>query len=460
MAGRLSFSIAINLLTQNFKAGANYVKSAFRSMQMQVLTFAAALGAGGVGLNNLVSRFISVARETNRVTTALKNVSGSAIQYADNMRFLIDMAKKYGLEINALTGNFAKFTAAASASNMSMVDQRKIFESVSRAVTAFGLSAEDSNGVFLALSQMMSKGKISSEELRLQMEERLPIALQAMAKAAGVSVSGLDKLLKQGRLMSADVLPKFAEALNEMIPNVDTNNLETSVNRLKNIFTELVNSLDIQGKYKAVVDWLTGALDALRGKINGVFAAVATFLGGKLVASIYGYFKQSWSYIDDTVNRVKIAEEQKLLAVKKRVQAQELYDKTLSDYETINNGKRLASAQQLSRAKIALETAELKEKKAINALKVASENAAALKTSGICNKLFMTIKVGFINAGKAMKALFLASLPMALLSALSAVVAYLKNVYDETKRVRNIFSDYKKELSSIDRSPEIAQLQV
>lgn len=460
MAGRLSFSIAINLLTQNFKAGANYVKSAFRSMQMQVLTFAAALGAGGVGLNNLVSRFISVARETNRVTTALKNVSGSAIQYADNMRFLIDMAKKYGLEINALTGNFAKFTAAASVSNMSMVDQRKIFESVSRAVTAFGLSAEDSNGVFLALSQMMSKGKISSEELRLQMGERLPIALQAMAKAAGVSVSGLDKLLKQGRLMSADVLPKFAEALNEMIPNVDTNNLETSVNRLKNIFTELVNSLDIQGKYKAVVDWLTGALDALRGKINGVFAAVATFLGGKLVASIYGYFKQSWIYIDDTVNRVKIAEEQKLLAVKKRVQAQELYDKTLSDYETINNGKRLASAQQLSRAKIALETAELKEKKAINALKVASENAAALKTSGIWNKLFMTIKVGFINAGRAMKALFLASLPMALLSALSAVVAYLKNVYDETKRVRNIFSDYKKELSSIDRSPEIAQLQV
>lgn len=38
---------------------------------------------------------------------------------------------------------------------------------------------------------MMSKGKVSSEELRLQMGERLPIALQAMAKAAGVSVGGL-----------------------------------------------------------------------------------------------------------------------------------------------------------------------------------------------------------------------------------------------------------------------------
>lgn len=80
------------------------------------------------------------------------------------------MAKKYGIEINALTGNYAKFTVAASISGMSMMDQRKIFESVSRAVTAFGMSAEDSNGVFLALSQMMSKGKVSSEELRLQWE--------------------------------------------------------------------------------------------------------------------------------------------------------------------------------------------------------------------------------------------------------------------------------------------------
>ena len=42
MAGRLSFSIAINLLTENFKRGTNQVKAAFRSMQMQILTFAAA----------------------------------------------------------------------------------------------------------------------------------------------------------------------------------------------------------------------------------------------------------------------------------------------------------------------------------------------------------------------------------------------------------------------------------
>ena len=300
MAGRLSFSIAINLLTENFRKGSNQVKAAFRSMQMQILTFAAALGAGGIGLSNLVSRFIDVARETNRVTTALKNVSGGTAQFADNQRYLLDLAKKYGMEINALTASYAKFTAAASISDMSMMDQRKIFESVSRACTAFGMSADDSNGVMLALSQMMSKGKISSEELRLQMGERLPVALQAMAKAAGVSVADLDKLMKQGQLMSKDMLPKFAEALNEMIPNVDTDNLETSVNHLKNAFTELVNGADVQSKYKSLIDWLTGAIQGLGENLKNIltlaFAGIV-FVATSAATKVW----RGWSSAYDSV---------------------------------------------------------------------------------------------------------------------------------------------------------------
>ncbi|MEG1838449.1 MAG: hypothetical protein RR220_04070, partial [Bacteroidaceae bacterium] len=71
MAGKLSFSIAINLLTENFKKGATFVKNGFRNMQVQVIAFAAALGAGGLGLSNLVSKLIDTARETSRVSTAL-----------------------------------------------------------------------------------------------------------------------------------------------------------------------------------------------------------------------------------------------------------------------------------------------------------------------------------------------------------------------------------------------------
>lgn len=462
MAGKLSFSIAINLLTENFKKGTNQVKAGFKAMQMQVVTFAAALGAGGIGLSNLVSRFVDVARETNRVSTALKNVSGSMSQYADNQRFLVDMAKKYGLEINALTGNFAKFTASASVSNMSMEEQRKIFESVSRAVTAFGMSAEDSNGVFLALSQMMSKGKISSEELRLQMGERLPIALQAMAKAAGTSVAGLDKLLKEGKLMSADVLPKFADALNEMIPNVDTNNLETSVNRLKNIFTELVNSMDVQGKYKSLVDWLAGALDSLKGKISGIFTFIIGIISGKLLLSVTKYFAQFWKLIDTTISKNTVAQEQMKKATEARVAAELAYQKTLADNQQIVNGRRLASDRQLAAAERALNNAKLAEKKANDIAEAASANAAAVQTSNSWAKSLKSIKLGFVQLWRTITGLFKSFLPIAIISGISALISYLVEARKEATRIKNIFADYKKEVAGAlsSTSAEVAQLRV
>lgn len=398
MAGRLSFSIAINFLTENFKKGTNQVKAGFQAMQAQILTFAAALGAGGIGLSNLVTKFIEVAKSTNRVTTALKNVSGSMAVFADNQRYLLDLAKKYGLEINALTGNYAKFTAAASISGMSMQEQRKIFESLSRAATAFGMSADDSNGVFLALSQMMSKGKISSEELRLQMGERLPIALQAMAKAAGTSVAGLDELMKEGKLLSAEVLPKFADALNEMIPNVDTDNLETSLNRLQNAFTKLVNETDIQGKYKGLIDWLTGyvkkATDNIQSVITYVVTAIAVLVTSRLVNKLIVSFQKT-----------------------------ELAAKAAA--------RRAAKAAGQSFDEVAWRS----------------------------QKASSTMKAMFSNAAKSVKAALISMVPTAIIAVIGAVVAKLVVMAQEAKRIKNLFSEYKAELNKSTNTSDIINLQ-
>lgn len=459
MAGKLSFSIAINLLTENFKRGTNNVKNGLRSMQMQVLTFAAALGAGGIGLSNFVSRLIDVARETGRATTALKNVSGTLSAYANNQKYVIDLAKKYGLEVNALTSNFAKFTAAASISGMTMLNQRKVFESVSRASTAFGLSADESNGVMLALSQMMSKGKISSEELRLQMGERLPVALQAMAKAAGVSVAGLDKLLKQGKLMSADILPKFAEALNEMIPNVDTDNIETSVNRLKNTFTEFTSSLGVQNKYKAFIDWLTGALSGLKNSVAGVVAFTISIVSGKLLMSLLSYFGQLWKVIDSTVARAKAAEEKKLLAAQSRIEAEKVYEKTLTNFNTVENGKQLASKKELAKAQKAVDSARVAEKKIMLASQTADEKAAAVASTTVWGKAAVAIKLAWAGVRASLISLWAAIWPMALIAAIGAAIAKIVEMRKEAQRVKNIFSDYQKNLLSSADTSEVTRMQ-
>ena len=294
------------------------------------------------------------------------------------------------------------------------------------------------------------------------MGERLPIALQAMAKAAGTSVAGLDKLLKAGKLMSADVLPKFADALNEMVPNVDTNNLETSVNRLKNIFTELVNSMDVQGKYKSLVDWLAGALDSLKGKISGIFTFIIGIISGKLLLSVTKYFAQFWKLIDTTISKDAVAQEQMKKATEARIAAEKAYQETLTDYETIENNKRLASKKQLAAAERALNQAVLAEKKAIDIAKTASENAAAVQTSNIWAKSLKSIKLGFVQLWRTITGLLKSFLPIAIISGISALVSYLVEARKEAARIKNIFADYKKEVADAlsSTSAEVAQLRV
>lgn len=294
MAGNnLNLAIVLKLVTDNFNKGATRVKASLLSLQRNFLALATAVSAGTVGITNFISRMVDVAKETSRASIALKNVSGSMAAFADHQRWLLDVSKKYGVEINSLTTSFAKFKSAADVSSMSLDDQRKIFESVARAAVSYGLSAEDQKGIFMALSQMMSKNKVMAEELRLQMAERMPVAIQAMAKAAGVTVGELDNLMKQGKVLSADVLPKFADALNQMIAEPDTDNLNKSLVTLSNTFQGLTKNLGIEQMLKSLVDGATKALSTLADNVKGVMtmikAAIAGVLGKGVVSIIRGF---------------------------------------------------------------------------------------------------------------------------------------------------------------------------
>lgn len=459
MSRRLSFSIAVNLLTENFKKGTNTVKNSLRSMQMQVLTFAAALGAGGLGISGLLSRFRDVARETSRVMTALKNVSGGTKGFADNLRFVNDLAKKYGLEINALVGNFAKFTASATQANMPMEQQKKVFESVSRAITAFGLSASESDGVMLALSQMMSKGKISMEELRKQMGEKLPVAIQAMAKALGVSIGEMEKLIGTGKVMSADVLPKFADALNEIIPSVDTDNLETSLSRLSNMFGEIVDASGFQDKYKALIDGLTSLLQTasknMENIVVGIIAAIMFIVSSGLTKIYHKYAEVGKSIIANA----ETTQARLQAATQARVEAEKRLEDAKLAHAQATGKQQIALAREVAAAERNLRNRSLAESKAADRARVASAEATAIKSAGFWGTVGAAAKNTFRQIGGALKSMVASFGFAAIIAGITAVIGYFINWYKHIQKVKNTLSDFKKEASAVGNTQEIKILQ-
>src|SRR5690606_21543153 len=130
---------------------------------------------------------------------------------------------------------------------LSFEEMQMIFEKVSKSASMLGLSVETQEGAFLALSQMLSKGTVQSEELRGQLGERLPGAFEVMAKALGVTTMELGKMLENGEVLAADVLPKFAEAYERAIGADQIERTETlaaAQNRASNKWTEFVENLN------------------------------------------------------------------------------------------------------------------------------------------------------------------------------------------------------------------------
>lgn len=367
----MNFAIAVRLVEQGVQNTANKIKSSLLSIQMQAMALTGALAGGIGGLSDMLSRLIDVARETSRVQTALKNVSGGAAAFGKNLAYIRDLANKYGLEVNGTTSAFTKFTAAASAAGMTMEDQQKVFSSVSKSITAFGLGGEEATLTFYAISQMMAKGKISAEELRRQLGERMPIAMEAMSRAAkrlGFQ-ENLDDLLKGGKLRSLDILPKFAEELDGLIVSVDTDNAETSVNRLKNAFASLAEDWDITGKFKAVVDTLIKLLEGLRSNVSSVAGAIAGILSAKMLGGVADNIRGHYARIREA-NNAELKQIQDDIAKAEenvRITKSEVSRAEVKHQDNVSNARRIET-ERLARAEQSVHSALARQHSAQSAL--------------------------------------------------------------------------------------------
>jgi len=187
-----------------------------------------------------------LAKTFDSLNFSMQKTVGTSEEIASTNTFLIRLAKDYGAELVTLTNRYVKFFVAAKQSGVALKDTQDIFETFTKVSGVMGLRADELNGIFLALEQMLSKGKITTEELRRQLGERLPGALGIMATSMGVTIEELDKMLKKGEVISKDVLPDFAKAVEAAygIESVDkVNTLVASQNRMTTAWQLFVKSV-------------------------------------------------------------------------------------------------------------------------------------------------------------------------------------------------------------------------
>lgn len=227
--------------------------------------------AGVQIFKNILKEVFETTKTFDSLNFALEKITGSTLAAADSQRFLLDITDKYGTELVTTTNRWIKFLAAAKQSGLSLKDTEGIFRSVTKASSVLGLKTDELTGVYLALEQMLSKGKVTTEELRRQLGERLPGAMGIMAAALGVTIPKLDEMLKKGEVLSADALPKFAEALEiaydiKHVETIDT--LIAAQNRLTRAWQLFIKNITegdsvIRKFFAGFIELATGAIETL-----------------------------------------------------------------------------------------------------------------------------------------------------------------------------------------------------
>lgn len=89
----------------------------------------------------------------------------------------------------------------------------KSLDTLVDSVAAFGGSGENLKRAGVALQQMAGKGVVSMEELRQQLGESVPTAINAMADALGTSYSKLVKEISQGKVTSKPAILAMMQEL-------------------------------------------------------------------------------------------------------------------------------------------------------------------------------------------------------------------------------------------------------
>lgn len=245
---------------------------------------------------------VGAANDLIKIRAQLEAATGSAANARVQFNFLREQTMRLGLDFRDTARSYGFFLGAIKGSNLNLKEAQDVFRGFSVAARALQLSTSDVDGIFRALGQIMSKGKLQAEELRQQLGDRLPGAFIRFARALDMTKPGeLDAALKKGAISGDklhDAILKVASSLeNEFARSADvmSKTVDAAFNRLKNSFAFAADELGRGGLNQAIIN----LFDTLRKFIESsgfdkamrVLAASFKFLGDniELVAGILGF---------------------------------------------------------------------------------------------------------------------------------------------------------------------------
>lgn len=149
---------------------------------------------------------IKTSGEIERMTKLMEGLSTATDKVADANKskdFVFSLAQNAPFDVKTLTDSFVKLKSGGidpmNGSMQALVDS----------VAKFGGTSDQLHRASIAIQQMGGKGVVSMEELRQQLGEAVPNAIEMMAMGVGKSMQDLVKAISNGEVESKSALERM-----------------------------------------------------------------------------------------------------------------------------------------------------------------------------------------------------------------------------------------------------------
>lgn len=263
------------------------------------------LGLARAAIHNFVSALTLVPRviinanaEIERMKFLMMGLDQQSASFAESqqkanqqIKELLRISSTSPFELNAVTDSFVKMKAAG------LDPMDGALQGLIDSVAKFGGSNEQLKRASIAIQQMAGKGVISMEELRQQLGEAIPNAMQLMSRATGMTISKMVKVISDGNLEAGSSLRAFSRQMqieNSGAAEAMSRTWLGTMNRLKNSWTEFLLEVGEAGAFDALKEQLNDLVEALQTDVE-----LKNFARefGKLMADMVVLLRQTLEFL-------------------------------------------------------------------------------------------------------------------------------------------------------------------
>ncbi|MFZ9342729.1 MAG: tape measure protein [Candidatus Nanopelagicaceae bacterium] len=164
------------------------------------------------GLGSLVNSYTARQKDIESFNLALRNIGLTQAETTKYFKEAASTANALGAPVQQVEKSYKRMLPALRAVGATSEESSRFIEQITARTQTLGLNTEQSGRLLEAFAQVLSKGKLQSEELNQQISELDGAFRTQLAEAIGVTSEQLNKLIEEGAVTS-DV---FVKAVNKM----------------------------------------------------------------------------------------------------------------------------------------------------------------------------------------------------------------------------------------------------